>query len=186
MQLLAVAQETAEKPVPAVAPGARGSVGALTDHIVPVRTSANGRGFGVALALTPPTSTQAPPGIHATPWIWTKSDVGIAAVGSDTKPLGVSVSAAAASTSPASSIARLPMFDHITLRVADLPVAIRALRPALRELEVEQTTSSPSRHAARTSATLARSSGQPGFAAPALHQVATVARRIRGILQTPT
>jgi len=36
------------------------------------------------------------------------------------------------------------MFDHITLRVADLPAATRAFTAVLDELEIEQTTSTPS------------------------------------------
>jgi catechol-2,3-dioxygenase len=36
------------------------------------------------------------------------------------------------------------VFDHITLRVADLAVAGSAFTAALDELEIEQTTSSPS------------------------------------------
>src|ERR1700694_2053229 len=36
------------------------------------------------------------------------------------------------------------MFDHVTLRVADLAAATRALTAALGELEIEQTTSTPS------------------------------------------
>ena len=36
------------------------------------------------------------------------------------------------------------MFDHITLRVADLAAASSALTAVLDELEIEQTTSTPS------------------------------------------
>src|SRR6202521_5996945 len=36
------------------------------------------------------------------------------------------------------------MFDHITLRVPDLAVATRAFTPVLDELEIEQTTATPS------------------------------------------
>ncbi len=36
------------------------------------------------------------------------------------------------------------MFDHITLRVPDLAAATRAFTAALDELEIEQTTSTPS------------------------------------------
>ncbi|MDX6621269.1 MAG: hypothetical protein QOK36_3655, partial [Gaiellales bacterium] len=36
------------------------------------------------------------------------------------------------------------MFDHITLRVADLAAASAAFRAVLTELEIEQTTNTPS------------------------------------------